>query len=48
MFASRYLTNALNIIQDRPLRLIYNNCEFTFDRIFGESKKIYTSKNIKL
>ena len=33
MFTSRYLNNALNIIYERALRLIYSDYELPFDGI---------------
>ena len=45
MFTSRYLNNALNIIHERALRLIYNDYEFPFDRILEDNKtKKHSSK----
>ena len=48
MFTSRYLNNALNSIHERALRLIYNDCEFPFDRILEDNKqKSIHQKNIE-
>ena len=48
MFTSRYLNNALNSIHERALRLIYNDCEFPFDRISEDNKqKSIHQKNIE-
>ena len=46
MFTSRYLNNALNSIQQRALRLIYN--DLPFDRILEDNKqKSIHEKNIE-
>ena len=48
MFISRYLNNALNSIDERALRLIYNDCELPFDRILEDDKqKSINQKNIE-
>ena len=39
MFTSRYLNNALNIIHERALCLIYNYYELPFDRILEDKKQ---------
>ena len=38
MFTSRYLNNALNNIQERALRLIYNDYGLLFDSILEDNK----------
>ena len=48
MFASRYLNNALNKIQERALRLIYNDHEKSFNSILTESNiKAIHQKNLE-
>ena len=49
MFTSRYLNNALNSIDERALRLIYNDYELPLDRILEDEKqKSIHQKNIEL
>ena len=49
MFISRYLNNALNSIHEKVLRLIYNDCKISFDRILKDNKhKSIHQKNIEL
>ena len=38
MFTTRYLNKALNTIQERALRLIYNDYKIPFDRILEDNK----------
>ena len=45
MFTYRYLSNTLNSIPERALRLIYNGYELPFDR--SKKTKKHTSKNIE-
>ena len=48
MFTSRYLNNALNSIDERALRLIYNDYEQTFDRTLEDNRqKGIHQKNIE-
>ena len=48
MFTSQYLSNVLKSIHERPLRLIYNDYELSFDRILGDIKqKSIHQKNIE-
>ena len=46
MFTSQYLSNALNSIHERPLRLIYNDYELPFDRLEDIRQKSIHQKNI--
>ena len=39
IFTSRYLSNALNSIHERALRLIYNDFELPFDRVVEKNKQ---------
>lgn len=39
MFASQYLSNALNSIHELALRLIYNDFELPFDRVVEKNKQ---------
>ena len=39
MFTSRYLTNLLNGIHERSLRLIYNDYKLLFNRILRDNKQ---------
>ena len=39
MFTSQYLSNALNSIHERPLRLIYNDYELPLDRLLEDIKQ---------
>ena len=49
MSTSRYLSNALNSIHERALRLIYNHHQFSFNGILEDSKqKCIHRKNIEL
>ena len=48
MFTSRYLSNALNSILERALRLIYNDYELPFDKLLEDNKqKSIYQKNIE-
>ena len=48
MFTSRYLNNALNSIDERALRLIYNDYEQPFDRTLEDNRqKGIHQKNIE-